>query len=122
MKYARAEWWGVGWLMRVRRIIVAVGATSAVAGLAAAGVLAMGGDRLPWPWRSSSADEWQVLERYCVSCHNDIDRSGDLSFEKIERDDFHGNAAIWEAAVRKVRSGFMPPVDAPRPERHVLDG
>src|SRR5690606_12014830 len=73
-------------------------------------------------WRSASADEWQTLERYCISCHNDIDRSGDLSFERIDRGDFHGNAAVWETAVRKVRTGFMPPVDAPRPERSVLDG
>src|SRR5690606_24326785 len=53
---------------------------------------------------------------------NDIDRSGDLSFERLDRTDFHANAAIWETAVRKVRTGFMPPVDAPRPERDDLDG
>src|SRR5690606_36684526 len=42
--------------------------------------------------------------------------------ERIDRSDFHGNALIWETAVRKVRNGFMPPLDAPRPERNALDG
>src|SRR5690606_30092882 len=62
------------------------------------------------------------LERYCVGCHNDIDYSGELSFERLDRNDFDAHAEIWEAAARKVRTGFMPPLDAPRPERDVLDG
>lgn len=107
--------------MLSRPIVVAVGAASAAVGIAAAGLFALGGD-VSWPWRRGADESWQVLERYCITCHNDVDRSGDLSFERIDRSDFHGNALIWETAVRKVRTGFMPPLDAPRPERNVLDG
>ena len=102
--------------MRLWPILVAFGSIAAAAGL-----LVFGGDRLPLPWRGQPGPEWQVLDRYCVDCHNEIDRAGDVSFEKLDRNDFHGNAEIWEAAVRKVRTGFMPPLDAPRPERAVLD-
>src|SRR5690606_33442046 len=63
-----------------------------------------------------------VVDRYCLDCHNDLDRAGGRSFEKLDRDDFHANAELFEAAVRKVRAGFMPPIDAPRPESGVLDG
>jgi len=107
--------------MLSRPIVVAVGAVSAAVGIAAVGYYGLGG-HVSWPWGGAGEEEWQVVERYCLTCHNDIDRSGDLSFEKIDRTDFHGNAAIWETAVRKVRTGFMPPIGAPRPDRDVLDG
>jgi len=107
--------------MSPKPIGAAVGAFSAAVGIAAAGAVVLGGG-LPWPWRAGADAQWQVLERYCITCHNDIDRSGDLSFERIDRTDFRGHAEVWETAVRKVRTGFMPPLDAPRPEPEVLDG
>jgi len=63
-----------------------------------------------------------VLDRYCLGCHNEIDLAGGVSFATLDRDDVAANAAIWEAVVRKLRTGLMPPKDEPRPERAVLDG
>jgi len=103
-----------------RPIVIAICAVGAAVGIAAVGVLTLGGGQ-SWPWQARADAEWQVLERYCITCHNDIDRSGDLSFERIDRADFSKHADIWETAVRKVRTGFMPPLDAPRPEPEVLD-
>ena len=97
----------------VSRLIV-IGA----AGVAVAGLFVWR-DRLPFV--AADAVEWQVLDEYCVSCHNDIDRSGDLSFESVARNDLRPGAPVWEAAARKVRTGFMPPIDAPRPAHEVLD-
>src|SRR5690606_39541074 len=102
--------------MSPKPIGAAVGAFSAAVGIAAAGAVVLGGG-LPWPWRAGADAQWQVLERYCITCHNDIDRSGDLSFERIDRTDFRGHAEVWETAVRKVRTGFMPP----RSEEHTSE-
>ena len=64
----------------------------------------------------------EVLDRYCVGCHNDAERAGEVSFESLDRENLARNAAVWEAAVRKLRTGLMPPLGEPRPERAVLDG
>jgi hypothetical protein len=62
-----------------------------------------------------------VLERYCVACHNDAERAGDLSLARLDHDDVASRSATWEAVVRKLRAGLMPPQGEPRPERAVLD-
>jgi hypothetical protein len=67
------------------------------------------------------SNEPAVLDRYCLGCHNEIDLAGGVSFEKLDRDDVGENAETWEAVVRKLRTGLMPPKDEPRPERGVLD-
>ena len=98
-----------------------------------AGIFAIGGDPLrllsyrQTPDGGLVADAaadppWPVIDRYCVACHNEIDLAGGFSFEKLDRKDFQRNAEVWEAAVRKVRTGFMPPLGEPRPERAALDG
>jgi hypothetical protein len=70
----------------------------------------------------SAPERWQVVERYCVGCHNEVDLSGGLAFEGLDRDDVAADAEAWEAVVRKLRTGLMPPKGEPRPERAVLDG
>jgi hypothetical protein len=64
---------------------------------------------------------WDVLDEYCADCHNNDDLAGGFSFSALARRDFGANAETWEAAVRKLRTGFMPPQGEPRPERAVLD-
>jgi Protein of unknown function (DUF1592)/Protein of unknown function (DUF1588)/Protein of unknown function (DUF1585)/Protein of unknown function (DUF1587)/Protein of unknown function (DUF1595) len=64
---------------------------------------------------------WRVLDEYCIGCHNDDDLAGGVSFKKLDRNDLAKNAKIWEAAVRKLRVGLMPPKGERRPERAVLD-
>ncbi|HUL82722.1 MAG TPA: DUF1592 domain-containing protein, partial [Gammaproteobacteria bacterium] len=64
---------------------------------------------------------WPVLDQYCVGCHNDDDLAGGVSFKKLDRSDVGKNAKTWEAAVRKLRAGLMPPKGERRPERAVLD-
>jgi len=65
---------------------------------------------------------WRILDRYCVGCHNEVDLAGGISFKNIDHADLQRNARAWEAAVRKLRTGLMPPMGEPRPERVVLDG
>jgi hypothetical protein len=70
---------------------------------------------------NADAPAWPVVDRYCIGCHNDDDLAGGVSFKKLDRGDLGKNAKIWEAAVRKLRTGLMPPKGEPRPERAALD-
>jgi len=72
-------------------------------------------------WQVATRPQWQVIDRYCVGCHNDDDLAGGVSFKRLDRNDVGVNAEIWEAAVRKLRTGLMPPKGEHRPERAVLD-
>jgi hypothetical protein len=69
----------------------------------------------------SDAEHWAMLDSYCVDCHNDAERAGDLSFERLEPSGLHADAAIWETVVRKLRGRLMPPPGEPRPAAERLD-
>ena len=92
-----------------RALIAAIVVTAVVIG----GVVALR--------RHSAPQRWQVVERYCVGCHNEVDLSGGLAFEGLDRVDVAADAAAWEAVVRKLRTGLMPPKGELRPDRGVLD-
>ncbi len=64
----------------------------------------------------------EMLDEYCVVCHNEKAKTGGLSLEKINVSAPSQASATWEKVVRKVRSGSMPPVGMPRPEKTVMDG
>jgi hypothetical protein len=70
---------------------------------------------------SGTSPRWDVLDEYCIDCHNNADLAGGFSFSALARGDFGANAETWEAAVRKLRTGFMPPKGEARPERAILD-
>jgi hypothetical protein len=61
------------------------------------------------------AEHRQTIERYCTSCHDDIERTADLSLESLPFDTVSAHPAEWEKVVRKLRAGMMPPVGEPRP-------
>jgi uncharacterized protein DUF1592/uncharacterized protein DUF1588/uncharacterized protein DUF1585/uncharacterized protein DUF1587/uncharacterized protein DUF1595 len=82
--------------------------------------LAVGVVVIELPWLAGGGHD-EVLGRYCVECHNDLERTGDVSFERLDRQDLAAHAGVWEAAVRKLRTGLMPPLGEPRPARAVLD-
>jgi hypothetical protein len=59
---------------------------------------------------------WSTFERYCVECHNDAEFTGGISFEGLTPGDVLANAGTFEAAIRKLGGGFMPPRTEPQPE------
>ena len=73
-------------------------------------------------WTQGSEQELGLLQQYCMECHNSTDWAGGVSFDALALDQLDADAAVWEAALRKVRAGLMPPKGSPRPERAVLDG
>ncbi|MEY4640179.1 MAG: hypothetical protein RLZZ227_173 [Pseudomonadota bacterium] len=73
-------------------------------------------------WTRGSDKELALLDQYCVECHNSSDWAGGVAFDALSLEQVNQDAAIWEAALRKLRAGLMPPKGNPRPERAVLDG
>jgi len=69
----------------------------------------------------SAAEHWAMLDSYCGDCHNDAERAGDLSFERLDTSGLHADAAVWETVVRKLRGRLMPPPGEPRPAAERLD-
>ena len=64
----------------------------------------------------------QLLDRYCVTCHNDRLETGGLSLEAVDLTNVAGEAAVWEKVIGKLRAGAMPPQPRPRPDRAAYDG
>ena len=63
-----------------------------------------------------------VLDRYCVSCHNDRLKTGGLVLNRADLSHIAQNAALWEKVVWKLRSASMPPIGLPRPDKATYDG
>jgi hypothetical protein len=58
----------------------------------------------------------ELLDKYCVTCHNERLRTGGLALESLDVNEVASHADVWEKVVRKVRAGQMPPVGRPRPD------
>jgi hypothetical protein len=67
------------------------------------------------------APEQALLNRYCVTCHNEKTKTAGLMLDKLDFTQSGKDAETWEKAVRKIRAGMMPPAGAPRPDRATLD-
>ena len=65
---------------------------------------------------ASAANPHQALvNRYCVTCHNQRLRTAKLAFDTLDLTHPEKDALTWERAIRKLRGGMMPPPGAPRP-------
>jgi mono/diheme cytochrome c family protein len=62
-----------------------------------------------------------LLGDYCVTCHDDAERAGGFSLEGFDPRRAGHDPEAWEAVVRKLRTGMMPPAGEPRPERRTID-
>ena len=67
--------------------------------------------------QSGDSPERQLLDRYCVSCHNDNRRIAGLALDTMDVTSVGDGAEVWEKVVRKLRAGMMPPAGRPRPDR-----
>ncbi len=56
-----------------------------------------------------------LLDRYCVTCHNDRLKTQNLSLQGLDLTKPADHAELWEKVIRKLRAGVMPPPDVPRP-------
>src|SRR5581483_897461 len=80
-------------------------------------VFALGIDaETPAPLKPSAAKQRALLDHYCVTCHNQKLKTANVMFDSMDLAHVGQNVEIWEKALRKVRSGMMPPVGLPRPD------
>jgi mono/diheme cytochrome c family protein len=61
-----------------------------------------------------------LVKQYCVSCHNQRLKTGNLALDGAELSDVPGSAETWEKVARKLRAGQMPPAGVPRPAQAEL--
>ena len=80
--------------------------------------------------RNDTAAHRALLDRYCVTCHNQRTAAGrgraasplaaqlraaGLALDTLDLAAVGGHAESWEKVVRKLRGGVMPPAGRPRP-------
>ena len=70
---------------------------------------------------SAWAQERAVLDKYCVTCHNQKLKTAGLALDGADFVRPSNSADAWEKVIRKLRAEMMPPVGAPRPDKAALD-
>lgn len=58
----------------------------------------------------------EILERYCIDCHDADVQKGDLNLDSILGDDIARHAGTWEAVVKQLNARHMPPIGKKRPD------
>jgi mono/diheme cytochrome c family protein len=71
---------------------------------------------------SASAPYRALLDKYCVTCHNQKLKTGGLMLDRMDLGKVPEGAETWEKVIRKLRGGMMPPQGMPRPDKATLDG
>ena len=76
----------------------------------------------PSPSVGPPATEYRaLLDRYCVTCHNERTRAGDLALDTTDIEHVGQSVEVWEKVVRKLRTRAMPPLGRPRPDDVAYD-
>ena len=89
-----------------------IGAASLISCLALAGAAVTKAQTAP------QQGQWATIQTYCVTCHNGTAKTGGLALDSLSPDRIAEDAQIWEAAIRKLRGGLMPPPGAAkRPDK-----
>ena len=63
----------------------------------------------------------EVVQRYCLVCHNDALLTGNLSLAGFDVDNLASRAETVERMILKLRAGMMPPPGMPRPAGDTLE-
>ncbi len=72
---------------------------------------------LLWPVPSLHAQTSPraVLDKYCITCHNERLKVAGLMLDKADAEHIGANAQLWEKVLRKLRAREMPPA-SPHPD------
>jgi hypothetical protein len=102
----------------VNRTALIAGLGVVVAGAVA--WLAFSGRSGPAP-EAVLAENWAMLNSYCVDCHNNAELTAGLTLQGRRPEHVVAEAHVWEEAIRKLRLGMMPPQDASQPDAGLID-
>jgi mono/diheme cytochrome c family protein len=70
---------------------------------------------------TTASPDATFLTQYCIGCHNQRAKVAGLALDTLDLSKVGPDAETWEKAVKKIRTGMMPPSGARRPERTALD-
>jgi Protein of unknown function (DUF1592)/Protein of unknown function (DUF1588)/Protein of unknown function (DUF1585)/Protein of unknown function (DUF1587)/Protein of unknown function (DUF1595)/Planctomycete cytochrome C len=62
-----------------------------------------------------------LLDKYCVTCHNSKTKIAGLTLDTADLNNVPNNAEMWEKVIKKLRTGAMPPLGMPKPEKATVD-
>ena len=65
-------------------------------------------------------DDNEIIEEYCVRCHNERRLLGNMSLEEYDAANAPANGELTEKMIRKLRAGLMPPPGNSRPDHETL--
>src|SRR6185312_6206508 len=66
---------------------------------------------------AAAAGPGAIVSQYCSACHNDRAKVAGVTFDKADPSNPAADPELWERAIRKLRSGAMPPAGSPRPAK-----
>jgi hypothetical protein len=69
-----------------------------------------------------SAQNRQLVDKYCVTCHNQRIKTAGLTLDTMDLSKIPDQAETWEKVVLKLRTGAMPPAGMPRPDAAAAQG
>ena len=106
--------------MRPARALAVAGAL-VLAGLTSSAAHAAGPQVRDAGAAESSFSPRGLLDRYCVTCHNQRLQTAGLTLDTMDVGAVGARPEVWEKVVRKLRAGLMPPAGRPRPAAHEYD-
>src|SRR5947209_1852043 len=65
--------------------------------------------------QSSASSERRLIDRYCVTCHNQKLKTAGLTLEGADVANPGSAGEVWEKVVRKLRTSTMPPPNMSQP-------
>jgi mono/diheme cytochrome c family protein len=98
-------------MTRVTWFVVCAGALAAAMGTSGLVSAQAPASAAPQP----AAAQRALLDKYCVTCHNDRVKTANLSLQNADLSKLADHGELWEKVIRKLRAGVMPPPDMPRP-------
>jgi cbb3-type cytochrome c oxidase subunit III len=102
-----------------RRAAAGVG----VAALLVAGsvVFRLNAQQAPARPSSTPAAHISLVDEYCLSCHDEDKKKGNLALDTMAAHDVAQHPDVWEKVVRKLRARQMPPIGKERPDDPTYD-
>ena len=114
----RLVWGGVAVLVSMMSCAPLAGQTASGAGATPKAASSTQTQNTPAAASSAAptpAAERALLDKYCVTCHNDKMKVDNFSLQKEDINAVGEHPEVWERVIRKLRAGMMPPPGMPRP-------
>ena len=104
-----------------QRVVTALGVMTLLA--VSPGLVAVGQPQRPAPAPAAAMPPaGPVLDRYCVTCHNQKLKTAGLTLDTFDVSRVGEHADVWEKVLRRLKAADMPPPGVPRPDQATYKG